>query len=288
MEHHYSLTGRMLAIFWSGLVLLGILIFAAGLLIGREWGAIEEAARAIAAQRSRLNPAPSAAPLQAPPAAPAAVPLAPAGGGIRPADALPPLPAAPAVPAPPAVPKPPPVPAAPAIPALPPLKSSGVPPAPATEMARSSAVEATVPRPAAVASAAPVIPARPPLKSSGASPDLDTEMARSSAVEASIQRPAEVESAAPAKPGRAKRGNAKVHGFVVYVGAFENGATAKGIAEELRDRGLAAKTSLVKKPGRKPLVTVWIGPFDARAGAESVLPGIRAAGLQEAMIREVP
>lgn len=113
-------------------------------------------------------------------------------------------------------------------------------------------------------------------------------MARSSAVEAPAQRPAAVASAAPAKQDRAKAGDAKKRGYVVYVGAFENAAKAESIAEELRDRGLAAKTSLVKKPGHKPLVTVWVGPFDARAGAEAVLPGIRAAGLEETMIRAVP
>ena len=82
--------------------------------------------------------------------------------------------------------------------------------------------------------------------------------------------------------------DAGIHGFVVYVGAFESGAKAESLAQELRRRKLAAQTSVVDKPGRKPLVSIWVGPFEARAGAKAVLPEIRAAGLEETMIRAVP
>lgn len=106
--------------------------------------------------------------------------------------------------------------------------------------------------------------------------------------EASDRRAAERASTAPARKDSAASGANEIHGYVVYVGAFENGAKAENLAEELRRRNLAARTSAVEKPGRKPLVTVYVGPFSARAGAEAVLPEIRAAGLDETMIRAVP
>jgi len=95
--------------------------------------------------------------------------------------------------------------------------------------------------------------------------------------EASDRRAIERDSAAPARKDSAASGDKEVHGYVVYVGAFENGARAESLAEELRRRNLEARTSAVDKPGRRPLVTVYVGPFSARAGAEAVLPEIRAA-----------
>jgi cell division septation protein DedD len=104
----------------------------------------------------------------------------------------------------------------------------------------------------------------------------------------SDQRAAAGASTAPAKPDRAQSGEPKIRGFVVYVGAFESSAKAESLAKDLRRRNLAARTSVVEKPGRKPLASVWVGSFDARAGVEAVLPEIRAAGLEETMIRAVP
>lgn len=126
MEHHYSLTTRMLVIFVCGLMLLAALIFVAGLLIGRDWGETEALMRA--------KEAPATSTTSTPPAA--ATPNS-ATGAIRPTGALPATPAAPAlpavpsvlgVPAPPAVPAIPAPPKAPALPSLHPLKSSSVAP----------------------------------------------------------------------------------------------------------------------------------------------------------------
>lgn len=58
MEHHYLMSTRMLAIFWSGLVLLALLVFGLGLTLGIYWGK-SEAERAMAAPASK-QPAPAA------------------------------------------------------------------------------------------------------------------------------------------------------------------------------------------------------------------------------------
>jgi hypothetical protein len=255
MEHHYSLTSRMLAIFVSGLILLAILLFAAGLLAGREWGASEATERASAAQRSPASASAAVAP--APVAPQAAIPTAPAGaaaagGAIRPPDALPPLPAA-AAPA--AAPK---LPAAPALPAVPKLPS--------------------VP-------AAPKLPL--PAKSSAAGAVRATELARVPSEPAERPQP-QLASTASVQQERSARSDNEIHGFVVYVGAFENGAKAEDLVAELRRRSLIAQTSPVEKPGRKPLVAVWVGPFEERADAMAVLPAIRSAGVNDAMVRAVP
>ncbi len=242
MEHHYSLTGRMLAIFVGGLILLAILVFAAGLLAGREWGANEATERLGPAQRNRISPAPPQAPQAAVPTAPAASGTAASGGAIRPPDALPPPPAVPAAPALPALPK------APSVPAL---------------------------------------PLPPPAKSSGAREIRGTELARLPD-EASERRPTKRASAAAARKEGAARGDSEIHGYVVYVGAFENSAKADDLVEALRRRNLVAQTSAVEKPGRKPLLAVWVGPFGARAGAVAVLPVIRDAGVNDAVVRAVP
>ena len=252
MEHHYSLTSRMLAIFVGGLILLAILLFVAGLLAGREWGANEAAERASAAQRSPASPPAAVAP--APVAPQAAMPTAPAGaaaagGAIRPPEALPPLPAAPAAAAAPKLP------AAPALPAVPKLPS------------------------------VPAVPKMPlPAKSSAAGAVRATELARVSSEPAERPQP-QLASTAPVQQ---ERSDNEIHGFVVYVGAFENGAKAEDLVAELRRRSLIAQTSPVEKPGRKPLVAVWVGPFEERAGAMAVLPAIRSAGVNDAMVRAVP
>lgn len=263
MEHHYSLTGRMLAIFVGGLIVLSILLFAAGLLAGREWGAADAIERLSAAKRSPTGPAPSAAPVPAPAAVPAAAPSAAttlgtgaAEGAIRPAVALPQLPVAPALPKAHALPAPPKLPSLPAVPTLPlSVKSSQVnPPRDVEPVRRSREVVA------AVATRAPPEKSEKALSKSGVD----------------------------ARSASGRESDAAIQGFVVYVGAFESGAKAESIAKTLQGRNLTAQTSLVEKSGRKPLVTVWVGPFDTREGAEAVLPEIRAAGLDETMIREVP
>jgi cell division septation protein DedD len=139
LEHHYSLTGRMLAIFVGGLVVLGGLLFAAGVLVGREWGAGEAAERLGAAKGGQASPAPAAAPAQAPagPAAPAAgaAPAAPAAAPVAPQPL--PKPAVPQLPAIPSVTPPPKPPL--------PMRSSDAGPARQTDdtrLARESAVPA--------------------------------------------------------------------------------------------------------------------------------------------------
>jgi hypothetical protein len=248
LEHHYSLTGRMLARFVGGLMVLAILVFAAGLLVGREWGTTEATEGLAAAQRNRASPAPSPAPAQAPATPAAAMPSAPAasaaGSVIHPPDALPPPPAAPAVPVAPAVPALPQAPGAAATPPLPPAKTSGVRQFRETAIARLSG-------------------------------------------EASGRRAAGA-TTAPGWRDRDATGGSEIHGYVVYVGAFENTGKAENLVEELSRRGLHAQTSPVEKSGRKPLLAVWVGPFDTRAGAVAVLPAIREVGVDDPMIRAVP
>lgn len=245
MEHHYSLTNRMLVIFVCGLMLLAALVFSAGLLIGRDWGATEAMERAKEAQKV---PTPTSS---TPPAA-----TAPntAAGAIRPASAppgTPVAPAAPAIPAPPAVPAVPAVPAPPAVPAVP------APPK------------------------APSLPALPPLKSGSLSPDTGSPTAQAGAGAADAPR----KVAAAAASERTTSGESKVKGYVVYVAAYVSGARAEKLAEQLRGRNLAAQTSIVDKPGQKQLVSVWVGPFDAKAEAQAAVPELKAAGLEDTMIK---
>jgi SPOR domain len=275
MEHHYSLTGRMLAIFVGGLVVLGILLFAAGLLAGREWGASDAIERLSAAKHSSANQAAPTA--QA--AVPAAVPAAPqsaatpgtgaAEGAIRPATALPPFSAAPALPAAPVLPKPPKAPAAPKPPSL-----------PAAPKLPNLSAAPKLPN----MSAAPKLPL--PAGSSQGNRLRDAGPARLTREVA--EAPAKVAAVPAGKPEAAVEGDAAVHGYVVYVGAFENTAKAEILMDELKSRNLDAQTSIVARPGRKPLLTVWVGPFNGRADAVAVLPTIRDAGVNDVMIRSVP
>jgi len=221
----------MLVIFVFGLMLLAALVFAAGLLVGRDWGAGEAIERAKAAERASLVPAPAPAPTVAAPGANAAAGAPPA---------TPVAPAVPVIPAPPKAPE--------------------IPPAPK----------------------APSLPKLPPLKSSSATPDAD----RQSDQAGSGAAPMKV-SAATMTHERTSSSESKARGYVVYVAAYVSGARAEKLAEQLRGRNLAAQTSVVDKPGQKPLVSVWIGPFDAKADAQAALPEIRAAGLEEAMIKAV-
>lgn len=248
MEHHYSLTNRMLVIFVCGLMLLAALVFSAGLLIGRDWGATEAMERAKEAQKV---PTPTSS---TPPAATAPNTAARA---IRPASAppgTPVAPAAPAIPAPPAVPAVPAVPAPPAAPAVP-----------------------AVPAPPK----APSLPALPPLKSGSLSPDTGSPTAKAGAGAADAPR----KVAAAAASERTTSGESKVKGYVVYVAAYVSGARAEKLAEQLRGRNLAAQTSIVDKPGQKQLVSVWVGPFDAKAEAQAAVPELKAAGLEDTMIK---
>ena len=226
----------MLGIFIGGLVLLAALIFAAGLLLGRDWGGNEANERAKAAQRGSANQEPVKA------AAPADVRSW--TGAIRPLEApslsVPAIPAAPAIPALPAIPAPP---------------------------------------------QAPVIPALPPLKSSSASPPAQMEVTRSPALEPMGK--AAAASPAPTSTVRADSGDNKMRRYVIYVGAYANGARAEKIVEQLRSRNLAAQTGSVDQPGQQHLVSVWVGPFDARSKAQAALPELRAAGLEDTMIRAV-
>jgi len=278
MEHHYSLTGRMLAIFVSGLIVLGILLFAAGLLAGREWGASEAIGRLSAAKHSSASavapvaqtPAPAAVP--APSTPPAALATGAAAGAIRPVAALPSLPAAPAPPVVPALPR---VPQAPAMPRLP------SPPAAPMLPSLHAAPKLPLPTRSSQANPARDVAARGLSREAGAAPAA-IEAPRENSGNSSSENGAEAQSAS------ARQTDTAVQGFVVYVGAFESGAKAENIAQQLRQRNLVAQTSPVARRGRKPLVTVWVGPFDDRAGAEAAVPKIRAAGLRDTMIREVP
>ena len=273
MEHHYSLTGRMLAIFVSGLIVLGILLFAAGLLAGREWGASDAIERLSAAKHNSASPVvpatPAAVPAPAPAssASPAALGTGAAAGAIRPVAALPSLPAAPAPPVAPALPKVPAMPRLPSLPAapsLPSLHAAPKLPLPPRSSQANPARDVAAAEPSHEAAAAPTAMRSPREKSENTTAENGAEAQSASARETAMQ------------------------GFVVYVGAFENSAKAENIAQKLRNRNLAAQTSPVERPGRKPLVTVWVGPFDDHEGAEAVIPEIRAAGLRDTMIREVP
>lgn len=223
----------MLVIFVFGLMLLAALVFAAGLLVGRDWGTSETIERAKAAERASSAPAP--APAQAPTVA---APGANAAAGAPPATPV--APAVPVIPAPPKAPEIPPVPKAPSLPKLPPLKSS---------------------------SATPDADRQSNQAGSGAAP------MKVSAATMTYERTSSIES--------------KARGYVVYVAAYVSGARAEKLAEQLRGRNLAAQTSVVNKPGQKSLVSVWVGPFDAKAEAQAAVPEIRAAGFEDTMIKAV-
>jgi hypothetical protein len=264
----------MLGIFVSGLILLAALVFAAGLLIGREWGASEAAQGPGAKPGGGMNLAPA---LMAPvaPAVPA-VPAVPAA--TLPAMPAVPLvaPAMPQVPAVPAVPQLPIVPAAPQLPAAP--KPPSLPALPAAPQA-------------------PVIPAVPPLPTLP-KPSLPTRSSDAGAVrapelatlsrEASV--PAEKQSAPESVRNRedARPASTPANRYVVYAGAFESSVKAEGLVEELKRRGLAAETREVSKPGSKALFAVRVGPFDSRGQARAVLPEIREAGADGSTIHAVP
>lgn len=94
-------------------------------------------------------------------------------------------------------------------------------------------------------------------------------------------------SAATMAYERTSSSESKARGYVVYVAAYVSGARAEKLAEQLRGRNLAAQTSVVNKPGQKSLVSVWVGPFDAKAEAQAAVPEIRAAGFEDTMIKAV-
>lgn len=112
-------------------------------------------------------------------------------------------------------------------------------------------------------------------------------MARSPG-EASGEPAAAGASAAPEPQGRSASGKSEIRGYVVYAGLFENSRNAERLVEELKRRNLAAQIGSFEKPGRKPLFSVWVGPFEARSGALAVLPAIREAGVEDAMVRALP
>lgn len=87
----------MLVIFVSGLVLLALLVFAAGMLVGREWG-LDEARSTLPAALPSAAKAVPAQPAVVPPVAAPPAPANPATGAIRlpePAAPIPPIPALP-------------------------------------------------------------------------------------------------------------------------------------------------------------------------------------------------
>jgi cell division septation protein DedD len=146
--------------------------------------------------------------------------------------------------------------------------------------------------PAVPKPAQPTVPELPgpplPAKSSDAGAARRVEPAQMPQA-AAVPAPAKAAARkASRRPEAAARNDASIHGYVVYVGAFENTAKAASLVEELKLRKLAAQTSVVAKPGRKPLLTVWVGPFDGRSDAVAILPTIREVGVDDAMIRAIP
>lgn len=248
MEHHYSLTTRMLVIFNTSLILLAALIFAAGLLIGREWAMSEVPALPVAPLKGLPQPKAPAVPQLpkvegVPPALPAvaAPPANAATGSIRLPD---PASIVPSAPAPAAVPAP--------------RSSSG----------------AAQPQPDRVAESADAA-------SAPESSQQRKVAARSTEAGTSRAKPAMAKQVDDAS-------RTDMRGYVVYVGAFDSQSGADSLVEELRSRKLNAQTSTIERSGGRQMIAVWVGVFDDRSAARAVMPTIREAGVTNSFIRHGP
>ncbi len=233
LEHYYSLTGRMRAIFVGGLVLLGVLVFAGGLLVGHEMGVGETIERSGALNGSQVNSAQVAEPVNLPPPSPTA------------------------------------------------------PPPPAALFAKTLTAE-QVPEIQAEPQP-PTKPDPPPVRAR--SPDANTVRAiEPERRPREVLRPAQdAEEAESRRAREAVRPQSPVaNRFVVYAGAFEDGAKAENMVAELKQRGLVAETREVARPGKKVLFAVRVGPFDTRARALAALPEIREAGADGSTIHAIP
>ena len=94
--------------------------------------------------------------------------------------------------------------------------------------------------------------------------------------------------ATPQKQADSESRNESLRGFVVYAGAFESATGAEGLVDELRRRNLNAQTSTMERPGRRPMVAVWVGVFDDRSAARAALGAVREAGVADPYIKSVP
>lgn len=269
MEHHYSLTSRMLGIFVTALVLLGALLFAIGYLIGRETVAVAEPVAAPALLKGVQQHLPGAAKAGAIP------PAAPGQAAPQAVPALPVVPGLPPVPGGAKLPEMP-VPAIPAVPAAPAPK----PVSDAGGSGREAGLQAASRHAGdAVAAIRKSADKQPAQIADAHPPEGMPKEAR--AVSARFD-------ATPHKPADAGSRNEPSRGFVVYAGAFESASGAEGLVDELRRRNLNAQTGTMEKPGRRPMVTVWVGVFDDRSAARAALASVREAGVSDPYIKLIP
>lgn len=159
----------------------------------------------------------------------------------------------------------------------------------------SAAPESSAPAPSAAPAAATggdeagrtAEPAGPPARL----PAPATEPATAPAKTASVSRPA-AQSDEPPPPSaqRAKEqepasaASATGGGWAVQVGAFGSTATARKLQQDLSGAGYRAYVSPVNRAG-KTLYRVRVGPVGDRAGAEQLVPRLKARGLPATVVQ---
>lgn len=157
------------------------------------------------------------------------------------------------------------------------------------------AVTPATPAPGAVAPGPPPVAAAGDI---GAEPSADLAAAKDSgaaAVSASA-RVSQVPPSTPAgvatAPDAAQRtepeappaAGAAGGGWAVQVGAFGSADTARKLAQELGGAGYRAFVSPVNRAG-KTLYRVRVGPVGDRAGAEQLVPRLKARGLPTSVVQ---
>jgi cell division septation protein DedD len=154
--------------------------------------------------------------------------------------------------------------------------------APAPSAAESSAAPA-----AATAGTGAEPPAEP-----AASPDREPTAAPAPGparvAQGAQSSPSSVETAPPAPPRAEAKPppgpSAPGAGWAVQVGAFGSADTARRLSQDLGGAGYRAFVSPVNRGGRT-LYRVRVGPVDDRAGAEQLVPRLKARGLPATVVR---
>lgn len=101
-----------------------------------------------------------------------------------------------------------------------------------------------------------------------------------------IPPPGDAQPAAPARaePKPPPAPSASAGGWAVQVGAFGSADTARKLSQDLSSAGYRAFVSPVNRGGRT-LYRVRVGPVGDRAGAEQLVPRLKARGLPVTVVR---
>jgi DedD protein len=149
--------------------------------------------------------------------------------------------------------------------------------------AQASRSPATTPAPVPSPAAANPLPV-PPVTDPGVQPPAGQPVETAAGTAQSPEpeptpAPAAARDAKPAPTQGAPSG-----GWVVQVGAFGSADTARKLVQDLGGAGYRAFVSPVNRGG-KTLYRVRVGPADDRAGAEQLVPRLKARGLPATVVQ---